>query len=214
MLSIGETINCCVDFLNDNESALMIIITSIYVIATIIICFYNGRSAKATREQVAESQRQFEETKRLERMPYFDVTVFEKTDDYDIFNPDFMLSLAENQSEESIFYPVLLQFTNIGSGTATNVTYTRDNTAGIPAEHFPFSTLGRDRSQVLCCHFFLSLRIDFSAFSSEVPLFLKYQDLLGNCYQQEVAFSFSVLSEDSLELNGIQVSVPQFVNNI
>ena len=45
---------------------LMVGITLVYVVATIFICIFNGRSAKATREQVAESQRQFDETKRLE----------------------------------------------------------------------------------------------------------------------------------------------------
>ena len=43
---------------------IMIVITAIYVIATILICIFNYRSAKATREQVAESQRQFEEINR------------------------------------------------------------------------------------------------------------------------------------------------------
>ena len=52
---------------------LMVGITGIYVIATIFICVFNGRSAKATREQIAESKRQFEETKRLEYMPCFEI---------------------------------------------------------------------------------------------------------------------------------------------
>ncbi|MGX8700962.1 hypothetical protein [Caproiciproducens sp.] len=43
---------------------IMIAITVIYVIATILICIFNYRSAKATREQVAESKRQFEESNR------------------------------------------------------------------------------------------------------------------------------------------------------
>ena len=53
----------------------MVWITAVYVVATILICYANLKSARATREQVLESQRQFEETKRLERMPYFDVSV-------------------------------------------------------------------------------------------------------------------------------------------
>lgn len=40
---------------------LMVAITLVYVIATILICIFNFRSAKATREQVAEAKRQFEE---------------------------------------------------------------------------------------------------------------------------------------------------------
>ena len=36
----------------------MVIITFVYVVATILICVFNWRSAKASREQVVESQRQ------------------------------------------------------------------------------------------------------------------------------------------------------------
>lgn len=42
----------------------MVWITLIYVIATIFICFANIRSAKATREQLAESKRQYDEENR------------------------------------------------------------------------------------------------------------------------------------------------------
>lgn len=43
---------------------IMIAITTVYVVATIFICIFNYRSAKATREQVAEAKRQFEENNR------------------------------------------------------------------------------------------------------------------------------------------------------
>lgn len=42
----------------------MVWITLVYVIATIFICFANLRSAKATREQLAESKRQYDEENR------------------------------------------------------------------------------------------------------------------------------------------------------
>ena len=45
---------------------LMVIITAVYVIATIFICMANIKSATATREQLAESRRQYEE----EHCPY------------------------------------------------------------------------------------------------------------------------------------------------
>ena len=35
---------------------LMVIITFVYVVATILICIFNGRSAKATNIQVSESE--------------------------------------------------------------------------------------------------------------------------------------------------------------
>ncbi len=38
---------------------LMVIITSIYVVATILICFYNAKAAKATADQTEEIRTQF-----------------------------------------------------------------------------------------------------------------------------------------------------------
>ena len=43
---------------------LMVGITAVYVIATILICIANMKSAKATREQIDESKRQFEAINR------------------------------------------------------------------------------------------------------------------------------------------------------
>lgn len=43
---------------------LMVIVTAVYVVATIFICLANIKSAKATREQVAEAKREFEESNR------------------------------------------------------------------------------------------------------------------------------------------------------
>ncbi|KAF5068960.1 hypothetical protein DSECCO2_237530 [anaerobic digester metagenome] len=43
---------------------IMVIITGVYVFATILICVFNYRVTKATREQVAEAKRQFEEINR------------------------------------------------------------------------------------------------------------------------------------------------------
>ena len=50
--------------LNTYNGGLMVIITFVYVVATIFICIANLKSAKATREQVAESKRQFDEENR------------------------------------------------------------------------------------------------------------------------------------------------------
>lgn len=43
---------------------LMVVITFVYVVATIFICIANLRSAKATREQLAVSKRQYDEENR------------------------------------------------------------------------------------------------------------------------------------------------------
>lgn len=43
---------------------LMVIITAIYVVATIFICIYNGKSAKTAKTQTEEMRRQFYATNR------------------------------------------------------------------------------------------------------------------------------------------------------
>lgn len=60
-----------------NTDLALDIITAIYVVATIFIYIANAKSAKAMREQLIESKRQYEETKeryettdRIKIMPY------------------------------------------------------------------------------------------------------------------------------------------------
>ncbi len=50
------------EWLNKNSDALMVIITFVYVIATIFIWRANNKSAKASKEQLEESKRQFDES--------------------------------------------------------------------------------------------------------------------------------------------------------
>ena len=44
--------------MNENSGALLVIVTFVYVVATVFICIYNGKSAKASREQIIASQKQ------------------------------------------------------------------------------------------------------------------------------------------------------------
>jgi len=52
------------EWINNNSDALMVIITLVYVIATIFIWRANKISAQATKEQLEESKRQFDESQR------------------------------------------------------------------------------------------------------------------------------------------------------
>lgn len=60
-----------ITWINDNNGFVMAILTFVYVIATIFICIYNGKSAMATRKQTEESQRQFVESNRAHVIPRF-----------------------------------------------------------------------------------------------------------------------------------------------
>ena len=49
---MGEIIN----WMNCNDGFLMTVITFVYVVATIFISVFNGKSAKASRAQIVEAQ--------------------------------------------------------------------------------------------------------------------------------------------------------------
>lgn len=60
----------------------MVLITFIYVVATIEICRANIKSAEATKEQLEESKHQFAENERLQMMPYFEIIVHDDIRDF------------------------------------------------------------------------------------------------------------------------------------
>ena len=62
---------CVIEWLNKNNGAVMAVLTLVYVVATIVICFFNYISLKEVRNQTKEAQRQFEEANRAHVIPRF-----------------------------------------------------------------------------------------------------------------------------------------------
>lgn len=89
-----------IEYLDVHNGSLMVIITFVYVVATVAICVANLRSAKATRDQLEESKRQYEEEHRA-------------FISYEL--------IYENRTWFG------LRFTNHGKRTATNVELKLDN---------------------------------------------------------------------------------------
>ena len=57
-----------INWINENEGFLMVMITCAYVVATVLICVFNGISAKASRDQIAASQKQQEQNTGLNKI--------------------------------------------------------------------------------------------------------------------------------------------------
>lgn len=55
-----------ITWMNENSGFLMVVITFTYVIATILICVFNWKSAKASRDQIISSQKQQEQNAGLQ----------------------------------------------------------------------------------------------------------------------------------------------------
>ena len=69
-----ECLKQMIGFLDIHAGSLTFIVTFVYVVATIFICMANIKSANATREQVAEQKRQFDESNRAYITVNFEIT--------------------------------------------------------------------------------------------------------------------------------------------
>lgn len=161
---------------------LMVVITAVYVIATIFICRANIKSANATREQVAESKRQFEETRRLQIMPYLQ---FEWHDGS--VNKYLRLVLVSGDLDGGQ-YVVKLTVKNAGLGTANNITFVWNWFNGkCERDDFPIKALKSGEAEHLEIIFALP-QAQYE--QTKASMMLNYEDLLGCRYSQIVEFTF------------------------
>lgn len=161
---------------------LMVIITFVYVIATIFICIFNGRSAKASHDQVQESQKQFHETKRLEYMPMLQMQFSHGEDDsHEAEYIDICPSEAEASSTTSQFF----NLKNVGNGTAINIIFTWEfiDLGFSDTDYLPVCAIMQGDSYKIN----LSCDMDNNLpQSSTLSLKFEYNDLLGNKYEQKI----------------------------
>lgn len=164
---------------------IMIIITVIYVIATIFICRANFISAKETKKQVEVSERQFEEMRRLEAMPYlqFESVPFDKG--------DFGISLPMNVNEyENTFsHAEEYKLRNLGNGSAKDIIFTWENESlGISEVDYPAI------NAIMAGHEYrVEIWFDNCTVKKGIDVYkltLQYNDMLDNTYEQWFAFEF------------------------
>ena len=102
---------------------LMVGITLVYVIATIAIWFANQKSARATEKQLIESKRQFDEAKRLEHMPYMQVSFgkWKTSEERGSYLPNMMLDINRSGDNHASSSGMSIDITNIGLGLAVKL---------------------------------------------------------------------------------------------
>ncbi len=163
---------------------LMVGITGIYVLATILICIFNAKSAKATREQVAESKRQFTESKRLEAMPFLQLEPsIEQTPP--LF--EIVLDLCDGDTTDNLYK--IVTFKNLGNGTATNISYDWEykRVPKLPHDYQPINAIMAGDSYSIQLTFNVDDAIEGVSYGS---LIWWFDDLLGNSYKQRVVLKF------------------------
>ena len=195
------------DFMEKYSSALMVLITFVYVVATVEICRANIKSAEATRDQVNESKRQFEETQRLQVMPFLQLSFTDSADPDPV--PCAFIEMRTNK-EECATTQVLFSLKNIGLGIAhhTKITvttrYKKDD--GYPAF---------DIVMPPNCEKSTYVRFNVEKYSGDlcrkedICIRIKYDDILGNTYIQEANLVMIVREEGASLLHVVDMKSPQ-----
>lgn len=198
------------DFLKEYSEPLMVLITFVYVVATVEICRANIESADANRDQLAESKRQYEDKKRLEIMPYLQFEKIEKT----TFPANYELNLVLDSGENrTAHYVLVLRMKNIGIGTAKDIVYTYqwDNcTQSHDRGSFPVQALSSNESQVIKIVFAHQVG---TPDNREACFILRYRDLLENKYVQHFSLKFNCVSSMALNLTELSISSPTLEAN-
>lgn len=177
---------------------LMVIITAVYVGATIFICVFNGKSAKASMKQVEDSIIQFEANRRLQAMPFLQLEIPRENT-----APSFDIELnGDNEAVDFLYYTVKLK--NIGNGTAVSIIYSwEDRESNIKIEPFPINAIMQGDSY---CFQLLINYENNSVLTSKIMW--KYMDLLGNSYEQmailSVEHDFLSIENDTPRFLGVE----------
>ena len=164
---------------------LMFGITTIYVIATIFICRANIKAANASRAQIAESQRQFNENRRLDVMPYLQ---FETTNQPGV---DYKIGVILSEDDYNAGeYLLNLRVKNIGRGTAKDIEYIWTNfTNTYLQKPFVIKALQNGDAHYLQISFARPKALKDVTTANFV---LHFKDLLENEYSQKIEFEFEI----------------------
>ena len=194
---------------------LMVIITAIYVVATILILRANQKSAKITEKQLEASKLQFMETQRLSVLPYLSVdigdTLFQETDTLPIFDLDLWLCPIENNENHAWINRGII-VTNIGAGLVSNlkVKWIVDGNTF----EYPLPIV------VLCCNDKRIINTSISGeyrdtlFSQKAHLVFCFSDVLGNRYEQTLELNLSLRPFDQrMTIDTYKMQEPIFLDN-
>ena len=202
------------EFLNKYSGALTFIVTTVYVIATIKILKANNESAKATREQVVESRRQFSENQRLQILPSLQIDIHKNS--YDIKNPyelRFALFSNEHLSKCQLTY-FMLTLENAGLGTAKDLMYYWVNAEEDTIQK-PFPVTALYQKSIVKYHTYVGITHEHAIAGTnlDAQLVIHFKDLLDNQYKQTVSFTFNVREDGYAELADYHIKKLEQVSN-
>ena len=180
---------------------LMVVITFVYVIATIYICIYNNRGVKASLAQIEEMKREYDNNLKLSMLPY--LTISECSNEGKI-HATIRLTIGEVNEKKRNTKCFEFSITNVGHDIAKEITYS------ILPDGRGYGTifsLPVNESRTACLECMYSGRPRH--WRDETIVFvIHYKDLFDNRYTQKRTVSFLVGPED-LSIKTYFISVPK-----
>lgn len=178
---------------------LMVVITFVYVVATIFICVFNYRSAQAARKQNELSKMQYEDDVRLKLMPCL---LIRRASSSGIINGVVEYEFEHQGNQELITGEIVFTVTNVGSGIAQKIEYyMAPGTRGY-RRYFVESMPQNDSRTV---------RLSLSAVNNttqELNIAISYCDLLDHAYMQTLTVRLNYIDE-GMQLETYFLSAPQ-----
>ena len=183
----------------------MVIITAIYVGATIIIMVANRSAAKAAKEQLEEMKKEHDENTRIQVMPYLRFQVGDHLPIKNKMLPSFTININEYDGNEDCVADMnAIEVTNIGQGLATNLFCSWDHIEHI--QSLPVDYLRCDESE--CDSFlFLAKRGTSSGIHTTFVLTFHFQDVLGHSYTQDLTIN-ALAKENGLAITMLTAGTP------
>lgn len=196
-------------WLNNNDGAMTVIITFFYAITTVAIMIANIKSATASKKQLDESKEQFEETKRLNLLPCFDIH-FKKMPSSGYL---MTLDVTDNDSGDFTSNTKQFQLKNVGSGIAKNIScmYYSDAIEKRECFNLPLLPIGD----------LYNINIMFCAKTgglerkenTKAYFNIQFEDILDNKYNQTLELEY-VLSDETPQIFYIlqkRISAPKLI---
>lgn len=169
--------------LNHYGNLLMVWITILYVIATIEICLTNMNAVKTTQDQLTESKRQYEETKRLEYMPCFEIH-------FDKIEAGTGTSIDLTDKQTGVIHTLFTKYRieNISRGTAINVKCIVKSAIKI-TELITCPIVPAQKDKSINCSI-LADKGYFTDNSLPFSIAIYYEDIMNNHYEQNMELEF------------------------
>ena len=190
---------------------LMVIITFIYVVATIFICVFNYRSAKAAKEQIEVSKTQYKEDSRLKMLPCLLVEKIEPTSEIKGTIEICLDGVSKGSNDEAtICKDVFFKITNVGCGIAKEIQYSLCRPITNYTKYRILSLPINDSRTVK-----LSLKDivpDEISHRREVLLRISYTDLLDHEYVQLLTV-YLISSCEDISMETFYITAPKYISD-